>query len=162
MRAIDELLARNRARPAGAGDRDGRPTMRVAIVACMDARLRVAHALGLEPGEAHVIRNAGGVVTDDVVRSLAISQLKLGTREIAIVQHTDCGMQKVTDEAVHAELAELAGAPPPFPIGAFADLDASVRDGVARVRSSPFIPYRDAVRGFVYEMGSGLLREVEG
>lgn len=163
MSAIDELVVNNAsaATPAGAGEpRDGAPSRRVAIVACMDARLDVFRALGLRPGEAHVIRNAGGVVTDDVIRSLAISQRKLGTKEVMLIHHTDCGMLKLADEEFRSELERSAGAPPPFAIGAFDDLEGSVRKSVQRVRESPFLPHREQVRGFVYDVAEHRLREV--
>ena len=164
MGVIDELLANNRALagslpvPEAA---DGRPALGVAIVACMDARLNVLEVLGLREGQAHVLRNAGGVVTDDVIRSLAISQRRLGTREVMLVHHTDCGMQKLDDERFRSELAEAAGVEPPFAIESFADVDDDVRESLRRVRESPFLAHRDGVRGFVYDVASRGLREVE-
>jgi carbonic anhydrase len=140
---------------------DPRPSRRLAVVACMDCRLDLLGALGLKDGEAHVLRNAGGVVTDDVIRSLAISQRRLGTREVVLVHHTDCGMEKIEDEAFAAELREAAGVAPSFAIEAFEDLDEDVRESVRRVRSSPFLPHREAVRGFVYDVATHRLREVE-
>ncbi len=137
------------------------PALRLAVVACMDSRLDVFAALGLGNGEAHVIRNAGGVVTDDVVRSLAISQRKLRTREIVLVHHTDCGMQKITDDGFRRELQDATGMAPSFAIESFADLDADVRQSMERLRSSPFLLHRDAIRGFVYDVDSGRLREVD-
>ena len=136
------------------------PSRRVAIVACMDARLPPLDALGLALGDAHVIRNAGGIVTDDVIRSLAISQRKLGTTEIVLIHHTDCGMTTITDEAFVAELEADAGEPPPFAIGAFADVEGSVRESIRRLRESPFLPSRDQIRGYVYDVVSGELAEV--
>jgi carbonic anhydrase len=126
----------------------------------MDARLDLFGILGLTPGDAHLIRNAGGVATDDVIRSLAISQRKLGTREIVLVHHTDCGMLTFTEDEFRRELLEETGIKPAWVAEAFTDLDADVRSSMARIRSSPFIPHRDAVRGFVYEVETGTLREV--
>jgi carbonic anhydrase len=136
------------------------PRQRLAIVTCMDARLEPLAALGLEVGDAHVLRNAGGIVSEDTIRSLALSQRKLGTREVALIHHTDCGLEKITDEEFRAELEEETGEAPDFPIGAFEDVEASVRESIRRVRESPFIPHRDAVRGYVYEVETGQLREV--
>jgi carbonic anhydrase len=140
---------------------DPRPARQIAILTCMDCRLDVVAALGLEAGDAHVLRNAGGIVSDDVVRSLAISQLKLGTREVAVVHHTDCGMEKISDEGFRAELCEATGAAPEFPIGSFTDVEADVRASVDRLRQSPYLPHRDAVRGYVYDVATHRLREVE-
>jgi carbonic anhydrase len=137
------------------------PALHLAVVACMDSRLDVFAALGLNDGEAHVLRNAGGVITDDVVRSLSISQRKLGTREIVLIHHTDCGMQKVSDDGFRAELQEATGMAPSFAIESFQDLDADVRQSIARLRNSPFLLHRDAIRGFVYDVDTGLLREVQ-
>lgn len=136
------------------------PARRVAIVACMDARLPPLDALGLALGDAHVIRNAGGIVTDDVIRSLAISQRKLGTTEIVLVHHTDCGMTSFTDAEFAAELEADAGEAPPFAIGAFADAAESVRESIRRLRRSPFLTSRDRIRGYVYDVESGDLAEV--
>jgi carbonic anhydrase len=160
---VDKLLANNRAF-AGAepeAQLDAQPTREVAVVACMDARLDVYAALGLEPGEAHVLRNAGGVVTDDVIRSLAISQRELGTREVMLIHHTRCGMQALDGEAFRRRLEDETGVAPSFDVGAFSDLDEDVRASIARVRRSPFLPHRDAVRGFVYDVDAHELREVE-
>jgi carbonic anhydrase len=158
---IEELLANNRAFAAAPPPSvsDGRPTRALAVVTCMDARIDVLALLGLRAGEAHVLRNAGGVVTDDVIRSLAISQRELGTREVMVVAHTSCGMQAITDEGFSAELERDAGVAPPFSIEAFGDLDASVRRSIVRVRRSPFLLHR-TVRGFVYDVESRRLREV--
>src|ERR1700733_14692912 len=163
MDTIDELLANNRAFAELPADRhlDVRPSRRLAIVTCMDSRLDVFAALGLGDGEAHVLRNAGGVGSDDVIRSLAISQRRLGTREVMLVHHTDCGMGKITDEGFRVELEEATGIVPEFPIEAFESVDDSVRRSLDRVRRSPFIPHRDAVRGFVYDVDTHRLREVE-
>jgi carbonic anhydrase len=159
----DRLLEHNR-EFADAFDRGHlpvAPALHLAVVACMDSRLDVFAALGLNDGEAHVLRNAGGVITNDVVRSLSISQRKLGTREIVLVHHTDCGMQKVSDDGFRAELQEATGMAPSFAIESFTDLDADVRQSIARLRNSPFLLHRDAIRGFVYDVDTGLLREVQ-
>ena len=137
------------------------PSRRLAVVTCMDCRLDVAGALGLKEGEAHVLRNAGGVVTDDVIRSLAISQRRLGTREVTLIHHTDCGMEKLDEEEFREELREAAGVPPLFLIRSFDDVEADVRQSVLRVRRSEFLPHRDAVRGFVYDVATHRLREIE-
>ena len=163
MSVIDELLAANRrfADSLPARHLDVHPSRRLAIVTCMDSRLDVFAALGLGDGEAHVLRNAGGVVSDDVIRSLAISQRRLGTREVMLIHHTDCGMEKITAEGFRAELEEATGIVPEFPIEAFESVDDSVRRSLDRVRRSPFIPHRDAVRGFVYDVDTHRLREVD-
>jgi carbonic anhydrase len=135
------------------------PAMSVAVVACMDARLNVTGLLGLKDGDAHVIRNAGGVVTDDVIRSLAISQRLLGTREIVLIHHSDCGMLTFTDDEVKAQIAADTGIRPAFALEAFPDLDADVRQSIARIQASPFVNH-DQVRGFVYEVADGTLREI--
>jgi carbonic anhydrase len=162
--AIDDLLAHNAAFAERFDRRhlDVRPALRLAIVTCMDSRLDVFAALGLGNGEAHILRNAGGVITDDVIRSLAISQRRLGTREIVLIHHTDCGLQLITDDGFRAELQEATGMAPAFAIESFTDVDEDVRQSLARVRHSPFLPHRDAVRGFVYDVDTGTLREVEG
>lgn len=162
MDVIDELIANNVAFTARHGRRhvDIRPSRRLAIVACMDSRLDIFAALGLKEGEAHILRNAGGAVTDDVVRSLAISQRRLGTTAIMLIHHTDCGMQKVTDDGFRAELQEAVGMAPAFAIESFTDVDADVRQSIMRVRRSLFVAHRDGVRGFVYDADTGLLREV--
>jgi carbonic anhydrase len=159
---IDELLANNRAFAAALPDAhlDVRPSRLLAIVTCMDSRLDVFAALGLRDGEAHVLRNAGGVITDDVIRSLAVSQRRLGTRAVMLVHHTDCGMQKLTDDGFRAELQEATGVAPAFAIESFSDLEAAVRQSILRVRRSPFLLYRDAVRGFVYDVDTHQLREI--
>jgi carbonic anhydrase len=159
---VDRLLENNRAfagsRPAG--HQSIEPRLRLAIVACMDSRLDVFAALGLGPGEAHVLRNAGGVVSDDVIRSLAISQRRLGTREVMLIHHTDCGMQKITDDGFRTELMETSGLAPAFAIESFTDVDADLRQSILRVRRSAFLPHRDRVRGFVYDVDDHRLREV--
>ncbi len=126
----------------------------------MDARLDLFGILGLKPGDAHVIRNAGGVATDDVIRSLTISQRKLGTREIALVHHTDCGMLTFTEDELRLELLEETGTKPSWAAETFTDLDVDVRSSMQRVRQSPYVPYRDHVRGFVYDVDTGVLREI--
>src|SRR3954447_23692883 len=160
---IDDLLENNRAYAArfSHGHLDVRPALRLAIVTCMDSRLDVFAALGLSDGEAHVLRNAGGVITDDVIRSLAVSQRRLGTREVMLIHHTDCGMQKLTDDGFRAELQEATGVAPAFAIESFADVEADVRQSFLRVRRSAFIPHRDLVRGFVYDVGTHRLREID-
>jgi carbonic anhydrase len=128
----------------------------------MDARLNVYGALGLREGDAHVIRNAGGVVTDDVIRSLTISQRLLGTREVILVHHTDCGMLTFKDDAVKADIEAETGLRPPFALEAFPDLEQDVRQSIARIKASPFVPHTDEVRGFVFDVRTGALREVAG
>jgi carbonic anhydrase len=136
------------------------PSRQVAVVACMDARLDVYRILGLGDGESHVIRNAGGVVTDDEIRSLAISQRLLGTTEIILIHHTDCGMLTFTDDAFKASIQEETGIKPEWAAEAFSDLDVDVRQSIARIKASPFIPHTDSVRGFVFDVATGVLREV--
>jgi carbonic anhydrase len=162
VEVVDQLLDNNRefAGSLPASHDAIEPRLRLAIVACMDSRLDVFAALGLEPGEAHVLRNAGGVVSDDVIRSLAISQRRLGTREVMLIHHTDCGMQKITDDGFRTELMETSGIAPAFAIESFTDLDADVRQSILRVRRSPFLLHRDRVRGFVYDVADHRLREV--
>ena len=162
MDVIDELVANNRRFAASLPARhlDVRPSRRLAIVTCMDSRLDVFAALALRDGEAHVLRNAGGVITDDVVRSLAVSQRRLGTREVMLIHHTDCGLQTLTDDGFRAELQEATGVAPAFAIESFSDLDADVRQSILRVRRSEFLLHRDLVRGFVYDVDSHRLREI--
>jgi carbonic anhydrase len=162
MTVTDELLANNAAYAAGftKGELALPPAKHVAIVACMDARLDPAQVLGFAEGDAHVIRNAGGAVTDDAIRSLAISQRLLGTDEIILVHHTDCGMLTFSDEELKAQIAEETGVRPHFAIETFSDLEADVHQSIARIKASPFIPKKDHVRGFVYEVETGKLREV--
>ena len=136
------------------------PAKHVAVVACMDARLDVYRILGLNDGEAHVIRNAGGVVTDDEIRSLAISQRLLGTKEIILIHHTDCGMLTFTDDQLAQKLQDATGETPEWSAHAFPDLEGNVRDSIKLIKDSPFIPNKDSVRGFVYEVETGKLREV--
>ena len=136
------------------------PGKHLAVVACMDARLNVYALLGLHEGEAHVIRNAGGVVSDDVLRSLVISQRLLGTREVILVHHTDCGMLTFTDDVVKADIEADVGLRPHFALEAFSDLERDIRQSIARIKASPFVPHKDAVRGFIYDVRSGALQEV--
>ena len=159
---IDDLIANNRAFTARHGHqhRDVRPTRRLAVVACMDSRLDIFAALGLAEGEAHILRNAGGAVTDDVVRSLAISQRRLGTEFVMLIHHTNCGMQMVTDDGFRQELRQATGMAPAFAVESFTDVDEDVRQSIMRVQRSLFIPHRDRVRGFVYDSDTGHLREV--
>jgi carbonic anhydrase len=163
MSVTDELLRNNEAYAASfdKGDLAMPPTRKVAVVACMDARLQPNRILGLEEGEAHVIRNAGGVITDDEIRSLAISQRLLGTEEIILMHHTDCGMLTFTDEDFRRALQEEVGIKPHWTTEAFADLEEDVRQSIARIKASPFIPHKDTVRGFIYEVETGRLREVK-
>jgi carbonic anhydrase len=136
------------------------PRTKVAVVACMDARLDVHKILGLQEGDAHVIRNAGGVATDDVIRSLLISQRLLGTEEIVLIHHTGCGMLTFTDDDVKKKIQTDTGIKPQFALEAFADLDEDVRQSIARIRASPFVPRKGAIRGFIYDVKTGRLREV--
>jgi carbonic anhydrase len=162
MSATDELLANNEAYSArfDKSDLPLPPAKRLAVVACMDARLDPARILGLSEGDAHIIRNAGGVVTDDEIRSLAISQRLLGTEEIVLIHHTDCGMLTFSDDDFRRSIQEETGIKPQWAAEAFGDLDEDVRQSIARIKASPFIPRKDAVRGFVYEVETGRLREV--
>ena len=162
MSQTDELLKNNESYAASfdKGDLPLPPAKKVAVLACMDARLNPYGALGLQEGDAHVIRNAGGVVTDDEIRSLAISQRLLGTEEIILIHHTDCGMLTFTDDEFSQKLQDETGQTPEWSAQAFPDLDANVRDSIARIKESPFIPKTDSVRGFVYEVETGKLREV--
>jgi carbonic anhydrase len=158
---IDDLVARNVKYAATfPGTAQGRPALHLAVVACMDSRLDVQAALGLSVGDAHVIRNAGGVVTDDVVRSLVISQRLLGTREIVLIHHTDCGMAKFTDDGLKADIERDTGIRPPWAVEAFTDPDADVLQSIARLKASPFVPVKDGIRGFVFEVETGRLRDV--
>ena len=145
----------------GKGDLPMPPASHVAVVACMDARLNSYGLLGLSEGDAHVIRNAGGVVTDDVVRSLTISQRLLGTSEIMLIHHTDCGMLTFHDDDLKAQIEADTGIRPAFALEAFSDPDADVRQSIARIKASPFIPGKDSIRGFVYVVETGRLREVK-
>jgi carbonic anhydrase len=162
MSVIDDLVANNEnfATSLPTKHLDVHPSRQLAIVTCMDSRLDVFAALGLQDGEAHVLRNAGGVITDDVIRSLAVSQRRLGTREVMLIHHTDCGMQKLTDDGFRAELQEATGVSPAFAIESFADPEADVRQSILRVRNSPFLLHRKEIRGFVYDVDTHRLREV--
>jgi carbonic anhydrase len=162
MSATDELLrnAEAYADDFDKGDLPLPPARKIAVLACMDARLNPFGILGLKEGDAHVIRNAGGVVTDDEIRSLAISQRLLGTEEIILIHHTDCGMLTFTDDDFKRAIQDEIGIKPEWAAEAFGDLDEDVRQSVARIQASPFIPRKDSVRGFVYEVETGRLREV--
>jgi carbonic anhydrase len=162
MTVTDELLA-NAGRYAETFEHGGLPmppAKRVAVLACMDARLNPYGLLGLSEGDAHVIRNAGGVVTDDEIRSLAISQRLLGTEEIILIHHTDCGMLTFTDDDFRRQIQEDTGIKPEWAAEAFDDLEEDVRQSIARIRASPFIPTKDRIRGFIYDVESGRLSEV--
>jgi carbonic anhydrase len=161
MSAVDDY-ARNNEQYAltHAGGAPGRPSRHIAIVACMDSRMDFSPMLGLRDGEAHVIRNAGGVVTDDVVRSLAISQRLLSTREIMLIHHTDCGMQKTTDDEFKRAVEAETGIRPHWAVESFGDPEQDVRQSIGRLRASPFIPHKDAIRGFVFDVDTGKLNEV--
>ena len=163
MSTTDELLrnAEAYAESFDKGDLPMPPGRKIAIVACMDARLNPYGLLGLQEGDAHVISNAGGVITEDEIRSLAISQRLLGTEEIMLIHHTDCGMLTFTDDAFKADIEEETGIKPSWAAESFSDIDADVRQSLARIQASPFIPSKDAVRGFVYEVETGKLREVD-
>ncbi|WP_410647906.1 beta-class carbonic anhydrase [Amycolatopsis sp. cmx-4-54] len=161
MTSIDVLLKRNQELgDVTPGDRSSpRPSLQVAILTCMDARIRVFEMFGLIQGESHILRNAGGVVTDDMIRSLALSQRKLGTREVLIVQHTDCGLSMVTEDDFKDELEAASGLRPTWSVEAFREVEDSVRRSVQRVRRSDFLPHTDNVRGFVYDVKLGRLSE---
>lgn len=163
MTAIDELLKRNyELGNVVPGDRSSaKPSLQVAILTCMDSRIRVFEIFGLKQGEAHVLRNAGGVVTDDAIRSLALSQRKLGTREVLLVHHTNCGLEMVTEDDFKDELEADTGLRPTWAVEAFRQVEQSVRGSMARLRRSPFIPHTDKIRGFVYDVHTGELREVD-
>ena len=162
MSVTDELLRNAEAYRAGfdKGDLPLPPARKIAVLACMDARLNPYGLLGLSEGDAHVIRNAGGVVTDDEIRSLAISQRLLGTEEIVLIHHTDCGMLTFSDDELKAQIHEEVGMKPHFSMESFLDLEEDVRQSVARIQASPFIPHKESVRGFIYEVETGRLREV--
>ncbi|HEU5471813.1 MAG TPA: carbonic anhydrase [Actinophytocola sp.] len=162
MTAIDELLKRHtRAADRGAPQVPTPvPALGLAVLTCMDARIKVFDVFGLRHGEAHILRNAGGIATDDAIRSLAVSQRKLGTREVIVMQHTSCGLSMITEDEFKDELERDTGLRPPWSIEAFREVKDSVRQSVLRVRRSPFLPHRDLVRGFVYDVGTGGLTEV--
>lgn len=162
MSAVDEFVASNArfiaSRPAGIGAGQGTDP-KVAVLTCMDARLDPARALGLRPGDAHVIRNAGGVATEDAIRSLVISQYVLGTSEVMVIHHTDCGMEKFRDDDLKDRITEQTGLRPPFALEAFPDAEADLAQTAARIKASPFLLHKE-VRGFIYDVTSGGLREV--
>ena len=162
MATIDELVdnAQAYAERFDRGELPLPPAKGIASVACMDARLNPYGLLGLAEGDAHVIRNAGGVITDDEIRSLAISQRLLGTEEIMLIHHTDCGMLTFADDEFRRQVQDDTGIKPEWPAEAFSDLDEDVRQSIARIKASPFIPRKDQIRGFVYDVHSGGLREV--
>ena len=163
MSVTDELLKNNEtyAQVFDLAELPLPPAKRLAVVACMDARLDPQRVLGLSEGDAHVIRNAGGVVTDDVIRSLTISQRLLGTKEIVLIHHTDCGMLGFRDDELKQRVLEDTGIRPPFAFEAFSDLDDDVRQSIARIEASPFVPEKGGIRGFVYQVETGRLREVK-
>jgi carbonic anhydrase len=162
MSVTDQYLENNKKYAASfTGPLPLPPSKHVAVVACMDARLNVYGALGLNEGEAHVIRNAGGVVTEDEIRSLAISQRLLGTKEIILIHHTDCGMLTFTDDGFKKSIQDEVGQKPSWAAEAFSDLDEDVRQSIARIKNSPFVPKKDSIRGFVFDVATGLLKEVK-
>ena len=162
MSVTDELLENNAAYAESfeKGDLPLPPARGVAVVACMDARLDVHKILGLEEGDAHVIRNAGGVITDDEIRSLTISQRLLGTREVVLIHHTDCGMLTFSDDELKAQIHEEVGVKPHFSMESFSNLEEDVRQSIARIKANPFVPHKESVRGFIYEVETGRLQEV--
>ena len=162
MSVTDDLVRNNDAYASSfkKGDLPLPPAKKLAVVACMDARLDVHKILGIQEGDAHVIRNAGGAVTDDAIRSLAISQRLLGTREIILIHHTDCGMLTFKDDDVRKQIEKETGVRPAFALEAFGDLDDDVKQSIARIKASPFIPNKSSVRGFVYDVRTGKLNEV--
>jgi carbonic anhydrase len=158
---IDHLVHANEQYTARfPGPRPKRPKLRLAIVSCMDSRLDLFGALGLDIGEAHLLRNAGGIVTEDVLRSLAISQRALGTREIVLLHHTDCGMDDFDDDAFRAELAAESGQAPAWNVPGFSDVRADVRKSIEAVRACPWLPHREDVRGFVFDVATARVEEV--
>lgn len=162
MSITDDLLANNeRYAESFHGSLPLVPSAHLAVVACMDSRMKIFALLGLQDGQAHIIRNAGGVVTDDVIRSLTISQRLLATRSIILIHHTDCGMLTFTDDQFKASIQEETGIKPEWAAEAFPDLDTDVRQSIARIKVSPFIPHTDDVRGFVFDIATGRLREVK-
>jgi len=158
---IDALLASARAHESDfEGPRAVIPAMHVAIVTCMDSRIDMFRIFGLDSGQAHILRNAGGLITDDMLRSLVLSQRLLQTRDIVLMHHTNCGLHRADEAALRAEIVAETGQDVPYPFGAFLDIDAAVRAAIERVRSHPFLPHRDNVRGFVYHVETGQVREV--
>jgi carbonic anhydrase len=162
MSVTDQLVENNRqyARSFDKGTLPLPPALKLAVLACMDARLDVHKILGLKEGDAHVIRNAGGVATEDAIRSLVISQRLLGTEEVVLIHHTDCGMLTFGDDDLKAQIESDTGIRPHFALEAFSDLEKDVRQSIARIKASPFIPRKESVRGFVYDVGNGTLSEV--
>ena len=162
MSAVNDFLEANQSyvESFAKGDKPLPPAKKVAVIACMDARIETGRLLGLEEGDAHVIRNAGGVVTDDVIRSLAISQRLLGTTEVVLIHHTDCGMLTFKDDDVKDQIEEDTGLRPQFALEAFPDLEDDVRQSVRRIQANPFIPHKHSIRGFVYDVENGQLNEV--
>lgn len=162
MSSTDDFLTANKnyATNFDKGGQPMPPAKKVAVVACMDARIETGRLLGLEEGDAHVIRNAGGVVSEDVIRSLAISQRLLGTEEIVLIHHTDCGMLTFTDDVLKAQIEEDTGLRPSFALEAFSNPQDDVRQSIRRIQSSPFVPHKDKIRGFVYDVETGRLNEV--
>ncbi len=162
MSATEEFLVNNEsyAENFTRGGKPMPPAKKVSIVACMDARIETGRLLGLEEGDAHVIRNAGGVVTDDVIRSLAISQRLLGTQEIILIHHTDCGMLTFRDDELKAQIETDTGLRPPFALESFSNPEDDVRQSIRRIQASPFVPHKDEIRGFVYDVETGRLNEV--
>ncbi len=162
MSYTDQLLQNNRAYAAtfAKGYLSHRPSRPIAVVTCMDARIDVHRALGVEEGEVHVLRNAGGVVSDDVIRSLMISQRLLGTREVMLIHHTNCGMQTFTDDGMKRQVEAEVGIRPPFALEAFPPLEQDGRQSNARIKASPFIAHKSSVRGFIYDVGRGTINEV--
>jgi carbonic anhydrase len=161
VKPVDELVRRAKeAGGAGAAGIAGRPAMGVTIITCMDARIDPVRLFGLELGDAHVLRNAGGVVTEDVIRSVMLSQRLLGTTDVVLVHHTPCGLEGLKEAVTKAEIEAETGIRPPFALEGFEDVDADVRQSMARIRSSPFLRRDGSVRGFVYDLADGTLREV--
>ena len=162
MSQTDELLKNNEeyAKKFDKGGLPLPPARKVAVVACMDARLNPSYLLGLEEGDAHVIRNAGGVITDDEIRSLSISQRLLGTEEIILIHHTDCGMLTFQDDEFRRQIQDETGIKPPWTAESFADLEEDVRQSKARIEASPFVPRKESIRGFIYDVDTGRLQEV--
>jgi carbonic anhydrase len=162
MSVTDQLLQNNREYAKNfSGPLPLPPAKNIAVLACMDARINVYGVLGLEEGQSHVIRNAGGVVTADEIRSLAISQRLLGTKEIILIHHTDCGMLTFTDDEFKAGIQKETGLKPEWAAESFSDIASDVRQSISRIKASPFIPHTDAVRGFIFNVASGLLEEVK-
>jgi carbonic anhydrase len=161
MSAVDDYVRNNEEYAlTHVGGRPVQPAKHVAIVACMDSRMRIFPLLGMGDGEAHVIRNAGGVVTDDVIRSLSISQRLLGTREIMLIHHTDCGLQKTTEDEFKGAIEAETGIRPHWAVEAFTYAEQDVRQSIGRIKASPFIPHKDSIRGFVFDVATGKLNEV--